>query len=186
VASQPSFAPAPNLGSVPPNPSFPGGVASVPIFAFVLPLRRTLDDEDQGAGLTVGYEVLPWLAFEFGWRRLGNFRDALNSVSSFSVGVEEYAATARVRWPITERLAAVARIGATRARFDVDGSLEFTTRIATITQPLRSPNDRAGYLIGAGTEWRFTKRFAAEVMYTRHDARVIEIDAVSAGVIFRI
>ncbi|MEL6448913.1 MAG: outer membrane beta-barrel protein [Pseudomonadota bacterium] len=105
--------------------------------------------------------------------------------STSSLGVETWSVNARFRKPLGNRFSANWTVGVSRADFDAVGTFTVNQIVSfnpIVTQPqsfvYEDPGDETGFRYGFGVEWALNDRFAFDLGYQRHDARVIELETV--------
>jgi opacity protein-like surface antigen len=84
----------------------------------------TLDDDDVGYNLAVGYQFLNYFGVNARYRYLGEFTDKINPPDSADVQVDGYTLGASAGYPITQRIAPVIGVGYYDFDFDANSSID--------------------------------------------------------------
>ena len=147
-------------------------------------------DGDFSGGVVVGYQVNPHLGIELGAARLGDFDSdqSARNPDSATIECDEFALSARLRFPLTQRLSANWQLGLTRSEFDVSGEAEVVFAlpdgggsIVAARKAFSAPENATGYLWGFGFSWQLTPRLSVDLNYTSHDNTVLKVDGVDLG-----
>ncbi len=110
-----------------------------------------------------------------------------------SLAVEQWHVGARFSAPLYRQLSAHWYLGIARTSFDVSGSAVFfgfdigppPTTTQTV-RPNAEPGSETGLVWGFGFDWAISERFVADLAWRRHETDVLDIDALTLGVGFRL
>ncbi len=147
------------------------------------------EDDDGTWSAFLGYEINRYVAVEVGYADLGRHSSRINIGSRGSPRLEAESAyfAGRLSFPLTEHIDATWRLGLSQTWFDAEGrTFVFSGSpgpilggpiLGVFTEiPFADPDDETGFVWGFGFDWRFARRFSAEIGFTRHDVQVLDVD----------
>ena len=195
--------------------SFVDGIADDELTTFSgtgLPTEITInglpfDDESVGWGLFVGYELLPFLALEFGYADLGEFesvRLGLPPASGAELDVSEIHLATKFQAPIASSVHAHWHLGATWNTYDVEGRSFITTSFTPLNPPafftpgftpfggrlpvsqidFASPDNDFGLTWGFGFRWQFRANLGLSLDYRQHKTDVIDVETIGLSLLW--
>ncbi|MEO1246347.1 MAG: outer membrane beta-barrel protein [Pseudomonadota bacterium] len=161
----------------------------------------SFDSNETAWGLFAGWQLRDWFALEAGHTDLGESRrnvptsivgEDLIFLNSTSIAIEEWYVSARFSKDLSKRFSANWTLGASRASFDVAGSIPvFVGPVigpGLIPQrlPFATPGDEIGLVWGFGFDWLLTQRLVLGIDYRQHNTNVLDVQSLTLGLRVRL
>lgn len=151
-------------------------------------LSSTLDRNDTGAKLQVGYKLSPYFSLEAGWVNLGKnkYRSSYAiSGTSLTTNVTGKASGWTISGvgtlPINEKFALFARVGAINAKLSADT----TAASATASASTSASQTKWRNVWGLGAKYSLTKSIDVQLEYERYFfGYAADTDLISAGLVY--
>lgn len=141
----------------------------------IVDASSTLDDSDTSFGISGGYQVNDYFAFEFAYVDLGSI--GYRATGTVTDGVDQAAVEATLEseadgpvvsvlgiLPIGERFSVHGRAGL--ALMNATGSARIT--VDDVSQRASQSSQKTGLMFGAGIEYSLTKHFAVRLAWDRY------------------